>query len=163
MNRLWAPWRTKYVTYVIKQSKRCVFCKILKEKNDTKNYIFIRRLQTFSVLNLYPYNNGHSLILPSRHVDDFDKLSEQERRELFDLLGGTKRLLDEVLKPEGYNIGVNLGRIAGAGFPDHLHIHLVPRWKGDVNFMPVIGGTKVISQSLNILYKQLIDAQKRRH
>lgn len=163
MDKLWAPWRSKYVTSILKKTKGCVFCQMLKERRDKKNYIFIRQGHSFSVLNLYPYNNGHVLILPFRHIDDLSKLTKEEREELFDLLDITKTLLKKVLAPSGFNIGINLGRAAGAGFPGHVHIHLVPRWKGDVNFMPVIAQTKVVSQSLKMLYEKLVDAYQKRH
>ena len=162
MDKLWAPWRVKYITKILKEQKGCVFCRILKEKKDKKNYILTRTKHCFSVLNIYPYNNGHMLILPNRHVDDLGKLTKAERNELFDLLQETQKLLKKVLKPGGYNIGINLGRVAGAGFPGHVHIHLVPRWYGDVNFMPVMSNTKVISQSLKTLFEKLDDANKKR-
>jgi len=155
MDKLWAPWRVPYITAVVEKKKGCVFCAMLKEQYDAKNYIVTRKKTCFAVLNLYPYNNGHLLVLPNRHVNDLSKLSRDERNELMDLLDEMKALLDAVLHPDGYNIGINLGRVAGAGFPGHVHIHLVPRWSGDMNFMPVIAQTKVISQSLTALYKQL--------
>ncbi len=155
MDKLWAPWRVKYVTELIGKTKGCVFCRMLKEKNDKKNLIFVRSALSFGVLNLFPYNNGHVLILPNRHVNDLSKLSEEEIMDLFRLLNYVKGLLQKALKPAGYNIGINLGRAAGAGFPGHLHVHVVPRWKGDVNFMPVVAQTKVISQSLKVLHEKL--------
>lgn len=162
MDKLWAPWRVKYITTIVKKKKPCVFCKILREKKDKTNFIVKRGKSCYSVLNIYPYNNGHTLILPKRHVADLSHLTKAERDELFDLLEETKRIMDRVLKPKGYNIGINLGRAAGAGYPGHLHIHIVPRWSGDVNFMPVVGGTKVISQSLITLHKMLVNAYKKR-
>lgn len=163
MDKLWAPWRVKYITKILKKNKSCVFCRILKERKDRKNYILMRTRHSFSVLNIYPYNNGHTLILPLRHVDDLSKLAKNERDDLWELFDENKRLLDKVLKPSGYNVGLNLGRVAGAGFPGHVHIHIVPRWKGDVNFMPVLAQTKVISQSLKALYQRLKDAHTKRH
>lgn len=162
MDRLWAPWRVKYITEDIKKNKNCVFCKIMKEKKDNKNFIVIRSKHAFSVLNIYPYNNGHTLIVTNRHVSDLDKLKKEQRDDLFDLLGETKLLIKKVLKPSGFNIGINIGKVSGAGFPGHLHIHLVPRWPGDANFMPVACKTKVMSQSLKILYKELCCAYKRK-
>ena len=103
------------------------------------------------------------MIIPNRHVDDISKLKKDERDDLFDLLELSKKLLNKAIKPHGYNVGMNLGRVAGAGFPGHLHIHLVPRWKGDVNFMPVIAETRVISQSLKALHKKLYDVYTRGH
>ncbi|MDP8211879.1 MAG: HIT domain-containing protein [Candidatus Zapsychrus exili] len=163
MDKLWAPWRLAYITDDKKDKKGCVFCNILKEKKDKKNYIFLRSKNSFAVLNIFPYNNGHVLIIPNRHVSDLSKLKKDEREDLFDLLGEAKSLIDQTLKPGGYNVGINLGKVAGAGFPGHLHIHLVPRFRGDVNFMPVTADTKVISQSLKTLYDRLSDAKKRKY
>jgi ATP adenylyltransferase len=162
MDKLWAPWRAKYVTQLIHNNKECVFCRIDKEKKDNENYVFIRTKHSFAVLNIYPYNNGHSLIVPYRHVADLSKLKRGEKQDLFEVLEVTKSRLDKALKPEGYNIGINIGRVAGAGFPEHVHIHIVPRWGGDVNFMPVIGKTKVISQSLDVLFKRLKGASTKK-
>ncbi len=159
MDKLWAPWRLKYVTQMIGKTTKCVFCQMVAEHKDKKNYIFLRTKFCFAVLNIYPYNNGHTLLLPYRHVNDISKLRKEEREDLMDLLDVTKKLLDKVLKPSGYNIGINLGRVAGAGFPGHVHIHVVPRWRGDVNFMPVTAQTKVISQSLQMLMQKLLSVQ----
>ena len=148
------------MTEIIGKKKGCIFCKMLKERKDASNYIFRRSKYSFAVLNLYPYNNGHVLVLPNRHVNNLYKLNRQEREDLMDLLISTQALLESTLKPGGYNIGINLGRVAGAGFPGHLHIHMLPRWKGDVNFMPVIGNVKVISQALKTLYERIICKQK---
>lgn len=163
MNRLWAPWRVKYVTALDEKDKGCVFCKIIREKNDKKNYIFFRSKHSFGVLNLYPYNNGHALVLPSKHVSDFDQLNAQEKLDLWETFAETKKRLSIVLKPQGFNAGMNLGRVAGAGFPGHIHIHIVPRWHGDSNFMPVIANTKVISQSLAVLYESLKNVDTKRY
>lgn len=155
MDKLWAPWRVKYITGLSKKPKGCIFCKITRDKKDKKNYVISRSKHAFSVLNIYPYNNGHILVVPYRHVGDFIHLSKEEKEDLWGLLETTKRLLDKTLKPSGYNVGMNIGKMAGAGFPNHIHIHIVPRWGGDVNFMPVTGNTKVISQSLQALLKKL--------
>lgn len=163
MDKIWAPWREKYITSIKEESAGSIFARINKEKKDKKNYIFLRSKHSFAVLNIYPYNNGHSLIVPNRQVRDLIELKREEREDLFDTLEETKILLEKVLKPAGFNVGINLGRVAGAGIPQHLHVHIVPRWKGDVNFMPVVGRTKVISQSLNAIYKKLVDENKRRN
>lgn len=163
MDKLWAPWRTDYITTISKEEHGCVFCNMIEKNDDQKNLIFIRQEHCFAVLNLYPYNNGHSLILPNRHVDDLSQLKKYEREALFDLLDEVKSLMQETLKPEGFNIGINLGHAAGAGIPGHLHVHIVPRWKGDSNFMPVVGGTKVISQSLQSCYELLNNAYTNRN
>ncbi|MBF0478763.1 MAG: HIT domain-containing protein [Candidatus Omnitrophica bacterium] len=136
---------------------------MLKQKKDKQNFIVMRGEACFAVLNLYPYNNGHLLIMPIRHVSELEKMTPAEKKELFGLVERFKLILDEVLEPAGYNIGINLGHVAGAGVPGHLHVHIVPRWCGDVNFMPVITGTKVISQSLITLHKMLSDAYQRRN
>ncbi len=163
-DKLWAPWRVKYILQLQDRKKRqCIFCRMIQEKKDKKNFVFARSQYSFSVLNIYPYNNGHILIVPNRHVNDLDKLKRDEREDLMDLLCSTKALVNKVLKPGGYNIGINLGKVAGAGFPGHLHIHLVPRWRGDVNFMPVTGNVKIISQSLQLLFDRLTHANKTRN
>ncbi len=159
MKKLWAPWRVKYLSAIGKKQKGCVFCRMLRQNKDRQNLIFARSRYAFAVLNLYPYNNGHVLVMPLRHVADWDRMPAVERTDLLELLIRTEKLLKKVLKPEGFNIGMNVGKAAGAGFPGHLHIHVVPRWHGDVNFMPVLSETKVISQSLATLHGLLVKAQ----
>lgn len=159
---LWAPWRSGYVTAIYKKEKGCVFCRILAEKNDKKNFIFKRSQHCFAVLNIFPYNNGHAMVIPNRHVKDLKNLTRLEKQDIFETLEETKDLLGKVLKPHGYNIGINIGRFAGAGFPGHFHIHIVPRWKGDANFMAVTAQTKVISQSMTVLFKELYRENQRR-
>lgn len=159
MNKLWAPWRAKYIKRIGKKRKRCLFCRILAERKDKRNYIFIRRPHAYAVLNIYPYSNGHCLVLSNRHVNDIGRLKREELADMMDLLMETKRLLTRVLKPGGFNIGLNLGRSAGAGIPGHVHVHIVPRWKSDHNFMPVTAGTKVLSQSLDVIYRLLMRQQ----
>ena len=156
MDKLWAPWRSTYITKIVKGTKGCIFCRMYRQKKDKENFIFLRKPHSYAVLNLYPYNNGHVLIVSNRHVNDLDKLTKNEKEDLINLLEEAKALLTKMIKPSGYNVGINLGRVAGAGFPGHLHVHLVPRWKGDVNFMPVAANTKVISQSLQSLYDKLM-------
>jgi ATP adenylyltransferase len=163
MDKLWAPWREKYITSLGEKKSGCVFCRIYKEDDDVTNYVFLRSKHAYAVLNIYPYSNGHVLIVPNRHVNDLSKLKRDERDDVMDMLELSKSLLDGVLKPHGFNIGLNLGRAAGAGIPNHIHFHIVPRWKGDVNFMPMVGHTKVISQSLQTVHKLLADAHKKRH
>ncbi len=163
MDKLWAPWRAKYIARIRKKQKGCLFCSILAERKDRRNYIFIRRSHAFAVLNIYPYSNGHCLVLSNRHVNDIDKLKREELADMMDLLMEVKGLLTRVLKPDGFNIGLNLGRSAGAGIPGHVHVHVVPRWKGDHNFMPVTAGTRIISQSLDVIYRLLLNAHAQRH
>ncbi len=158
MDKLWAPWRIKYIE--AKRNKKCIFCKAKKSTNK-KNYVIFKTAHSLSILNIFPYNNGHAMVAPLRHVKDFSFLKEAEALDLIKAINKTKKLLDKVLKPDGYNIGLNLSRSAGAGIPDHMHIHIVPRWRGDNNFMPVIFNTKIISQSLDELHKKLKHAQSK--
>ena len=154
MDNLWAPWRVKYLKK--KSSKACLLCKFAKnKKDDRKNYVIMRSNLSFALLNIYPYNNGHLMISAIRHVKDLEALTPEEIIDIFNILKKAKLRLDKILKPHGYNIGINVGRVAGAGIAGHLHIHLVPRWRGDTNFMPVASGIKVIPQSLKELHKQL--------
>lgn len=158
--RLWAPWRIKYIQ---KKMKGCLFCKVAKSKNDKNNFVIQRGKFSFSMLNIYPYNNGHVMVAPYEHTRDLNKLSQDQILDLLNNLKQTQYVLDKILKPRGYNMGINIGREAGAGFPGHIHIHLVPRWEGDTNFMPVITQTKVLSQSLGELYKKIKDAYPKRN
>lgn len=162
VDKLWAPWREEYIVNIHnKKKKGCIFCKIADEKKDRKNHIFVRSQHCYAVLNIYPYNNGHTLVLPYRHCKDLGSLRENELVDLMELLNYTQKLLGGVLKPDGYNIGMNVGKVAGAGVPGHAHFHVVPRWNGDVNFMPVLAETKVMSQSLKVLYDRLLKTHKR--
>ncbi|MFA5145834.1 MAG: HIT domain-containing protein [Candidatus Omnitrophota bacterium] len=158
MKELWAPWRSKYI-YARKQT-RCIFCgNRTRSKNDRKRYIVARSEHSFAMLNLYPYNNGHVMVAPYRHVKSIEYLSGEELTDVMGLVRKEKMLLDRKLKPHGYNIGMNIGRVGGAGFDGHVHIHIVPRWTGDTNFMPVLSGTKVVAESLDVLYKLLTGAE----
>ena len=157
MDRLWAPWRIRYVK--AKRSKKCIFC--LAVKSGKRHYLIHKTKYTISLLNIFPYNNGHMMICPIRHVKELTQLKTHEILDLIKVLNDSKKLLDKVLKPHGYNIGINVSMSAGAGIVGHLHIHLVPRWKGDTNFMPVLYNAKIISQSLNELYNKLKHAKSK--
>ncbi|MBI5144683.1 MAG: HIT domain-containing protein [Candidatus Omnitrophica bacterium] len=159
MDRLWAPWRVKYIRN--KKRKKCIFC--CGAKSAQKNYVVFKNRYSFSMLNIFPYNNGHLMVSPKRHVKELALLKKVEVLDLFETLSVTKKLLDKVLKPDGYNIGINLGESSGAGIAGHLHIHIVCRWRGDTNFMPILANTKVISQSLAELYQQLKNARSGRN
>jgi len=148
--KLWAPWRINYVQR--KKDRGCIFCKAVKNSRD---YVVFRTRHSLVMLNVFPYNNGHLMVSPLRHVSDTVKLDQAEVVDLFAALNKAKDLLQAVLKPQGFNVGINLGRAAGAGIAGHLHIHIVPRWVGDTNFMPITAHTKVISQSLKDLHKKL--------
>ncbi|MDP8289521.1 MAG: HIT domain-containing protein [Candidatus Susulua stagnicola] len=153
MDKLWAPWRMKYISQ--KKQKSCIFCQVFKEKKDKQNFILLRSTYCFAILNTYPYNNGHVMIVPNRHLKSMESLNDAELLDMNKTLIKIKSKLKKVLNPKGFNIGINIGTIAGAGIANHLHAHIVPRWRGDVNFMPIISNTKVISQSLKELYKKL--------
>ena len=161
MQRLWAPWRGPFIRQGAHATRRCIFCHHPRTRDDARRWILHRRAHAFSMLNLYPYNNGHLLIAPYRHVAKPSLLTQDEVADCWRLVAHSERLLDHVLRPHGYNIGINVGRVGGAGFAGHVHLHLVPRWNGDINFMPVVGGTKVISESLAELYARLRDADTR--
>lgn len=151
MDKLWAPWRVSYIHK--KKQKGCIFCQAARAKGG--HYVIFRTKFSLAMLNIYPYNNGHVMVSPLKHIKDLSRFSIEQKIDLFDSVIRAKGMLDRVLRPHGYNVGINISGEAGAGIPAHLHIHIVPRWKGDTNFMPVIARTKVISQSLNELHKKL--------
>ena len=154
MKKLWAPWRMQYVGK--EKEKKCFLCRDFKDKkNDRKNYVLYRGKTSFIVFNAFPYSNGHLLIAPYRHIPDITRLTDEETLELMKLSSLATKILKKGLKCEGINIGINMGAVSGAGLTGHLHIHVVPRWKGDTNFMPILADTKVISQALGETYKIL--------
>ncbi len=153
-NKLWAPWRTAYIRNHKKQ-QGCLFCRILKSNKDKDNFVISRTKFSLTMLNLYPYNNGHLMVAPKRHVRSLENLNNNEILDIMNSVKKAMAMLDKTIRPHGYNVGINVGRIGGAGFDKHLHIHIVPRWQGDTNFMPVVFNTKVISQSLEELYAAL--------
>jgi len=158
MERLWAPWRMKYI--LSSKAEGCIFCQKIAEKNDEENLILYRGKSSFLILNTFPYNCGHLMIVPYRHIGDLEKLSDLESSELVRLTQLSVQTLKAILKPEGFNIGMNLGRVSGAGVKDHLHMHIVPRWNGDTNFMPLLANTKILSESLKETYKKLVQGFK---
>jgi len=151
MKNLWAPWRQEYM---LAEKKGCIFCHAVEDTDDGKNLVVYRGKECFLMLNKYPYNYGHLMIAPNKHKCDVDKLNDQEMLEIMRLLGRTKAILRESIKPDGFNIGANIGKAAGAG-AQHLHFHIVPRWVGDTNFMPVASETKVISHHLSEFLMQM--------
>ncbi|RKY37718.1 MAG: HIT family hydrolase [Candidatus Omnitrophota bacterium] len=153
MDKLWAPWRAEYIGK--EKPDGCIFCQKPVQNNDCVNYILLRKKYVYAILNIYPYNNGHIMAVPYQHIAELGKLDKDVLHELMDLVIECQQILQEKLQPHGFNIGINSGSVAGAGFAQHLHIHIVPRWNGDTNFMPVLGSTKVISQSLEQLYSLL--------
>ncbi len=156
MERLWTPWRMEYIRAATKEEHvGCIFCDLPREGDDQRARILRRGRLGFVILNAFPYNPGHLMVAPYRHVGDPEDLADAELLELGHLLKEATRALREEMEPHGFNIGMNLGRAAGAGIPDHLHWHVVPRWSGDANFMPVIGQTKVLPELLEETYRRL--------
>lgn len=163
MDQLWAPWRLAYIAKPpTPKPDECFICSGLAANADRENLIAYRGPRTAVVLNRFPYNNGHLLIAPAAHKGRLDQLESAELLELMETLRRMVSLLQELMSPDGFNIGLNLGRAAGAGLPGHLHWHVVPRWDGDTNFMPVLTDAKVISQSLDSLWEMLTATQAAR-
>jgi ATP adenylyltransferase len=153
MEHIWAPWR---ITFIEKaDSPGCFLCEKPKLEDDEANLILYRGKKNFICLNAYPYNPGHLMVAPYRHTGQLEELTDEESLEHFQLVQLGVRLLAMVLQPGGYNVGMNLGRIAGAGIADHIHSHIVPRWQGDTNFMPVLSDTRVVPQAPTESYKKL--------
>ncbi len=144
---LWAPWRMEYIANCDEPAD-CIFCTKPKENNDKENLIVYRGAFNFIIMNRYPYNNGHLMIVPYKHTCELPQLNSEEKSEWIDLVELSQVVLNKVMKPHGFNIGMNMGRVAGAGIAEHLHFHIVPRWDGDTNFMPVLGHAKVVSEGL---------------
>jgi ATP adenylyltransferase len=155
LERLWATWRMEYLTSIAHQTSECIFCDLQKEEDGPGNLIVHRGEHCYIILNLYPYNNGHAMILPFRHVSDLVELTDAELLEMMQLAILLERAFRASIHPQGFNLGMNLGRVAGAGIPGHLHLHVVPRWQGDTNFMPVLGEIRVLPESLDETYARL--------
>jgi ATP adenylyltransferase len=158
MEILWAPWRLAYVAAAKppQAGGPCFICQGLASDDDLSSLIVLRTPLSVALLNRFPYNNGHLLIAPKAHKGELAALESNELLETMETLRRMVTALSDLIHPDGYNIGLNLGRVAGAGLPGHLHWHIVPRWNGDTNFMPILADTKVISQSLESLYDQLV-------
>ena len=158
MERLYTPWRMKYITSAHKSTEGCIFCNILNDNpdRDRDNFVVFRAKTTFTVMNIYPYNTGHLMILPNSHLSTLVEMSDEARFETMFLTAYFTELLFKLLKPDGFNIGMNIGRTAGAGIDSHLHLHLVPRWGGDSNFMPVIGETRILPEELGDTYDRIM-------
>lgn len=161
MEKMWSPWRSNYIASFkdAKKDTECVFCNAVDEDINNDNSIKVYDGKNcFVMLNLYPYNNGHVMVIPKRHLSDMLELTDEETDEMMLLVKRVIKALKEVMKPQGFNFGANLGKAAGAGIDTHLHFHIVPRWNGDTNFMPALGEVKVISQDLLITKHKLIEA-----
>ena len=173
--QIWAPWRLGYIlgekdqpdtqvdtlAFLPGADHECFLCQAVGDSEDRRRHVVHRGEQTITVLNLFPYNNGHLLVAPRRHRARLDQLDGAETLALAEELTQMVGLLERVLKPEGFNVGLNLGKVAGAGLPGHLHWHVVPRWNGDTNFMPALAAVKVIPQSLDALWEALTEELRR--
>jgi ATP adenylyltransferase len=159
MDRMWSPWRSQHLATFEQQhlpdGEGSVFSRIAAAEDDAEHFVVWRGEHVFVVMNLYPYNNGHLLLVPYRQVADYRALTPDEQAEIAALIDRVMGWLDAALSPDGYNVGMNQGRAGGAGIPDHLHLHVVPRWRGDTNFMPVTAETKVIPEGLRETYQKL--------
>lgn len=157
MKTLWAPWRIEYIAG--EKDNGCIFCDKPKEGNDKENLILFKGESSFIIMNRYPYSNGHLMAVPYRHTNNMSELKDNERLELMNLTTKCIEILD-IMNPDGFNVGMNLGTAGGAGIDDHLHFHIVPRWNGDTNFMPLIGDVKVMPEYLKDTYKKLSEQIK---
>lgn len=160
MDKLWSPWRSQYIESFNSEKKEsgCIFCDAAKKEVESPDNLLIHKDKySYTVLNLFPYNSGHLMIVPYRHTADFNSISKEESSEIFENLQIAQKALTAIMNPEGFNIGANLGRVSGAGIDEHIHFHIVPRWNGDTNFMPVLGEVKVISQDLLTTKKKLLE------
>jgi ATP adenylyltransferase len=155
MKYIWAPWRIQYILQ--EKEEGCILCDKPKQNDDAGNYILYRGEFNFIMMNLYPYNPGHLLVAPYRHTDSLEELTEEERNEHYRLVTRVVTVLRETLGADGFNLGANLGKVAGAGIDDHFHSHIVPRWQGDINFMTVMDDVRVVPQALDETYENLKD------
>ncbi len=153
IKRLWAPWRITYI--LAPKLKKCLFCTIVKQKNDKENLILERAKNCFVILNKYPYNNGHIMVVPYKHTPSIEELDNKTLLEMMKIAQKYVIKMKKIMKAEGFNIGINIGRVAGAGIKEHIHLHIVPRWNGDNNFMPVLANHRIISESLVSVYEKL--------
>ncbi len=156
VERIWSPWRMEYIRAARNEPEGCILCDLPVRGDDVSARILARADHAFAVLNTYPYNPGHLMVAPFRHVGDLERLESDELLDVGRLLQASIRALREEMDPQGFNVGMNLGRVAGAGIPDHLHWHVVPRWNGDTNFMPVVGETRVLPELLDETYTRLV-------
>ena len=154
MEHIWAPWRMRYIE--LSKPEGCIFCDKIKENRDGENYILYRGRTNFIILNSYPYNPGHLMVVPERHVGDVMSLTPEEMEEHSRLVGMSIEILKSELQPNGFNLGMNIGKVGGAGVEGHIHTHIVPRWNGDTNFMSVMADIRVVPEALAETYKKLI-------
>jgi ATP adenylyltransferase len=155
MESLHAPWRIEYILAPKPELPGSLFTRIAQSGNDEANYVIARDRTCYALLNTYPYTGGHLMVVPYKEARDLNELTDEEMSDLMKLTRRCQNALTKVMKPDGFNIGINLGKVAGAGIPGHIHVHVVPRWLGDTNFMPVLAGTTVVPQALSELAAQL--------
>ena len=155
MESLHAPWRIDYILAPKPPRAQSLFSSIAQDSDDQANYVIARERTCFALLNTFPYNGGHLMVVPYKQVQDLNGLTDEEMTDLLRLTRRCQNALTRVMKPDGFNIGLNLGKVAGAGIHEHLHLHVVPRWQGDTNFMPVLANTTVVPQALRELAAQL--------
>jgi len=155
MDSLHAPWRIEYILAPKSPSAESLFSRIALSSDDEANYVIVRDRTCYALLNTYPYTGGHLMIVPYKQTADLNELTEEEMSDLFKLTRRCQNALKQVMHPDGFNVGLNIGKVAGAGIVEHLHLHIVPRWQGDTNFMPVLAGTTVVPQALKELAAQL--------
>lgn len=153
---LWAPWRMRYVTG--EKPAGCFLCQKHEDPHDAENYVICRGNRCYVVLNLFPYNPGHLMIVPYEHLASVEDLDEETLSEMMILVSRCVTLLQKTMSPSGFNVGMNIGRVAGAGVAEHVHAHVVPRWEGDANFMPVLASTRVLPEELRSTYDRLREA-----
>ena len=153
MKQLWAPWRMEYIKS--DKSNECIFCTLPASNNDEKNYILFKGTHSFVIMNTFPYNSAHLMVSPYRHINCITKQNETERNENIELTHECIKILRTVIEPDGFNTGYNIGKAAGAGYDEHIHCHIVPRWEGDTNFMPVLGDVKVHPEHIPVSYTHL--------
>ena len=153
MEQIWAPWRIKYIE--MEKPEGCILCEKPIQNNDALNYILYRGGKNFVIMNSYPYNPGHLMIAPYRHIANLDELTNEELHEHFEIVSRSIKILRQVFNSGGFNLGANMGKVAGAGIEDHFHTHIVPRWQGDTNFMPVISDVRVVPEALIETYEKL--------
>lgn len=163
LGRLWAPWRTEYIRAFPEQKRiGCFICAARRARNKRSHFVLERTREAIVLMNLYPYNPGHLLIAPVLHVADLSELTSTSLAELMTLSKKWVEILRKMMRPDGFNLGINIGESAGAGLPEHIHVHIVPRWVGDTSFMSVVSGTKVVSMSMESVYSLLSSAAAER-
>lgn len=151
MQKLFSPWRSKYIetfSHPKTENDECVLCKVYQDKNDDDHLIVTRGKSCYVIMNLFPYNSGHLMVVPYRHIPTLVDLTDEESLEIMNFLRNMTKVLRTVSHPDGFNIGSNIGRTAGAGIDQHIHFHIVPRWNGDTNFMPILADTKLVSEDM---------------